>query len=259
MSVDKSLPVLHDAHVWAYFRHHPLDPDASLFVAFDEGSVGACCSILGLLHSDLIHRRRVPDGLRVYGQRILEELAQAALDDHGKWQARCAKRKTRVGRPLTPSTGQQDAQALQALHAALKIEGRPDPGLHAAALVLIRSEIKRLIRARAKSPNIRRHRGRPPKHSLHVAMAMDVWAILKVVGVSEAQAIQATALLYDPTPDETEGASPMSLHEADEREQRLTNLTKQVEAAYYALKPYLVNGDGVLRPGMIPLEKLLDD
>lgn len=41
MSVDKSLPVLHNAHVWAYFRHHPLDPDASLFVAFDEGSVRA--------------------------------------------------------------------------------------------------------------------------------------------------------------------------------------------------------------------------
>ena len=49
MSVDKSLPVLHNAHVWAYFRHHPLDPDASLFVAFDEGSVRAYREIHQLL------------------------------------------------------------------------------------------------------------------------------------------------------------------------------------------------------------------
>lgn len=41
MFVDKKLPALHNAHVWAYFRHHPVDPDYSLFVAFDEGSVRA--------------------------------------------------------------------------------------------------------------------------------------------------------------------------------------------------------------------------
>lgn len=168
MSVDKSLPVLHNAHVWAYFRHHPLDPDASLFVAFDEGSVRAYRELLALLIDNIQHRRRMPVGVREYGLRIVTALIEGARKQHARWLERKSKRKGAVGRPQAPSRGEIKRQVLAALYADLAAQNRPDPAQHGVALRVLQDELEQLKNTPAK----RRRRSQPPTHSHHADLAL---------------------------------------------------------------------------------------
>ncbi|WP_323011853.1 hypothetical protein [Castellaniella sp.] len=259
MSVDKSLPVLHNAHVWAYFRHHPLDPDASLFVAFDEGSVRAYRELLALLIDNIQHRRRMPVGVREYGLRIVTTLIEGARKQHARWLERKSKRKGAVGRPQAPSRGEIKRQVLAALCADLAAQNRPDPAQHGAALRVLQDELEQL----KNTPVKRRRRSQPPKHSHHADLAMDVWAQLQRAvksgqPLSEAEAIRRVALARDALSNPGQPTRPRSSVGFDAREIRVNNLRKKIEAAYYALKADL-SGKGVLGNGLIPLEKLLDD
>lgn len=260
MFVDKKLPALHNAHVWAYFRHHPLDPDESLFVAFDEGSVRAYREVLELLVGDLRHRRRVPPGEREYGLRIVSELIEDARKQHARWLERKNRRKGTVGRPQAPSKGAIKMQVLEALYATLAAQHTPDPTQHGRALLVLQNELDRA----KKSPAKRRRRGQPPKHSHHAELAMAVWEKLRCAAktghhLSEAQAILQVAWARDALDNPHHSTRPLSQLESDARDNRIENLRKKVQAAYSALKPDLSGKGSVLGKGLIPLEKLLDD
>ncbi|WP_417539757.1 hypothetical protein [Marinobacter sp.] len=189
----------HDAHIWARFRHYPLDGDSSLFISAEEGSAVAHHQLIKSFVDYALLGVVIPAGTAEYGQQHIAKLAKLKRAEFGAWVVRNANRKASSGRPSTKPLGQRYALALEALGAALAMSRRLVPAAHTLALELLEAENHRLGKKiaddkREGKPPRRMKRGRRPKNAEKHDMAMKVHYCLESDrSLSDAQAITRVA------------------------------------------------------------------
>lgn len=246
-------PERFDAHVWTYFSHHPLDPDESVFVLAEQGSLESHDELMALFLHYLERGCILPPGLRKYGQHVLEAYENRLRAEHETWLAKQALRKANSGRPSKKAHAANYADQMEKLRRALATERVIAPSIHRDALNLV-PDLPSMFNWNRNQKN-RGSRGRPTRNAQRYDWAMQVLNILRATqDLSEAQAIRLVAEgLADGTSDNS-----LSRDQVDRVLKEAENLRKQVEEAFYRLKPYL---KGDLEPwmgGLVPLELMLD-
>jgi len=248
-----------DNHVWAYYRHFPLEADPSLYNKAKH-SLKSHHELLNLFLDDCRRGSVLPAADAAYAAESLTELAEQRRKGFRQWQARQAGRKNNAGRPSLHAQGEEQAQALEALAADVVLSAVINVTAHRLAFELLEAEREKyalqLEACRAKGDRSpRRTRGRRTNNLEKFDMAMQVDALLAAdPGRSEASAIREVAIAW------FQARHPEAKHlRSDNREDLIDRWYKKIEASYYERKPYLRSTKEPFLNGMIPLDLVLDD
>ncbi len=249
-----------DNHVWAYYRHFPLEADPSLYNKAKH-SLKSHHELLNLFLDDCRRGSVLPAADAAYAAESLTELAEQRRKGFRQWQARQAGRKNNAGRPSLHAQGEEQAQALEALAADVVPSAVINVTAHRLAFELLEAEREKYAlqleacRERGEPPP-RRTRGRRTNNAQKFNMAMDVQVELEAhPDWSENRAIHKVAKAWHKKHDDADH----SARDANYRENMIERWHKKIEASYYERKPYLRSTKEPRLDGMIPLELVLDD
>lgn len=111
---------LHNAHNFAWDRHHPLDPAGSLFITAQEGSLLAHHELIDLFLCYVRQQAIIPPGVLEYAICTLGHQARLYRAEFKSWTQNQSGRKSAAGRPSPKALGDIRAQSLEVLSNSLQ-------------------------------------------------------------------------------------------------------------------------------------------
>ncbi|MCW2313990.1 hypothetical protein [Rhodoferax antarcticus] len=255
------LYTLHNAHIFTWYRHHPLDPAESLFITAQEGSLLAHHQLIDLFLCYVRQQAIIPPGVLEYAICTLDHQARLYRVEFKSWKHNQNGRKSAAGRPSLKALGDIRAQSLEALSNSLQFN-LVDTQLNRDALQIV-GDLNEKLRQKLdkhKKAGIRLPRAFPGSHRNHAQAfenAMNVWEYLQADStLTEKTAIRWVAEDHHKWRGEDRGGQTPpgeSQQAGDRRGNAISGLARTIDRHFYLLKPHLKKW------GFPPLEFVLDD
>ncbi|MCW2314320.1 hypothetical protein [Rhodoferax antarcticus] len=253
------LYTLHNADIFTWYRHHPLDPAESLFITAQEGSLLAHHQLIDLFLCYVRQQAIIPPGVLEYAICTLDHQARLYRVEFKSWKHSQNGRKSAAGRPSLKALGDIRAQSLEALSNSLQFN-LVDAQLNRDALQIVgdlnerlRQKLETHKKAGKRLP--RAFAGSHRNHAQAYKHAMNVWQYLRSdPALTEGQAIRRVAEdRYWEDRGRCRSTQVDSQLVEDLRENVISGLARTIDRHFYRFKPYLG------KPGVPPLELILDD